>query len=153
MRMQRLMFFSFTLLCFITLFSLVFAQGNQLEVSKFVAIDVACADGNIVLSDQPLIAGRSELVVFQGAGDPYFIVVASFFPTAYPEATFFVPGEGLDTPDGGFFVTHQGFGTGDLMGAKIFLVATPAEELDDLPCEPVGPVAKLEGVILHQATP
>lgn len=150
MRVQRLLLMSFTLLLTMMLSSVL---AQEIMVTPFEAIDVTCPEGGIVLSDNPMVAGRGEVVVYQGAGDPYFLVVSTWHPTAYPDSTFVVPGEGLDTPDGGFFVVHSGFGTGDLMGARIFYVVEPAVDMDDLPCEPVGPVVRIEGVIQHPMTP
>lgn len=127
---------------------------ENLEVTSFEAINVAYPDGGVVLSDEPLMAGRSEISgVSQALGSKRFVSVVTFYPNAYPDSTFVAPGEGLDTPDGGFFVIHDGFGTGKLNGARIFLSAKVVEGVDDLPCEAVGPVVKLEGVILHQAIP
>ncbi|MEM7129463.1 MAG: hypothetical protein AAF702_24230, partial [Chloroflexota bacterium] len=83
-------------------------------------------------------------------GEMHFSVNATFFPTAFPDAHWVVPGEGFDMPDGGFVVMHRGDGVGALEGSRIVLTATPAEGIDELPCEPVGPVVKLEGVILSE---
>ncbi len=123
-------------------------DGSSQNAMKFEAIDVACPDGNIVLSESPLLAGRSELEVAQTAGEPYFTVNVTFRPTAYPGATWAAPGQGFDTADGKFILFHSGGGTGNLEGSRIIMIATPAEDVDKLPCEPVGPVARLQGVIL-----
>ncbi|NJN84858.1 MAG: hypothetical protein HC802_22940 [Caldilineaceae bacterium] len=114
----------------------------------FEAIDVACADGNVVLSDSPFMAGASEVEVSVEEGEPIFSVHAVFHPDAYPDSSWILPGEGVDTADGGFIVYHSGDGTGAFKGSRIVLVVTPANEVGDLPCEPVGPVVSLDGVIL-----
>ncbi len=123
-------------------------EDSPQNAVAFTAIDVACPDGNIVLSDSPLIAGSSELEVTQEAGDPYFRMNVTFHPAAYPGATWYAPGQGFETADGKFILFHSGDGTGELAGSRIVMLATPAEAVGELPCAPVGPAAKLEGVIL-----
>lgn len=116
----------------------------------FEAVDVACADGNIVISDSPFIAGTSAVELDQdfAADAKDFAAVATFMPAAYPDSTWVAPGWGVDSPDGNFFVYHSGEGTGVFADSRIVFHVTQAEAMDDLPCEPVGPVAKLEGVIM-----
>jgi hypothetical protein len=124
------------------------AESSGQNAVAFEAIDVACPDGNVVLSASPLIAGSSELAVTQEGGDPYFSIDVTMHPAAYPGATWHAPGQGFETADGKFLVFHRGDGTGALAGSRIVMLATPAEDGIELPCAPVGPVAKLEGVIL-----
>jgi hypothetical protein len=115
--------------------------------THFTAIDVACPGGNIVLSDEPLIAGPSTVVV-TFLDDKKFLVDAVYSPTAYPGSSWIAPGKGHETPTG-FIVHHSGTGTGAFEGAKIVFKVEPVAGPVDLPCEPVGPVVTLEGVIIH----
>ncbi|MEM7129459.1 MAG: hypothetical protein AAF702_24210 [Chloroflexota bacterium] len=125
-------------------------EATGQTATEFEAIDVACADGNILLSEEPLLAGRSQVEVNQEVGEEYFQVNALYSPTAYPDSTWVLPGEGFATPDGSFIVIHRGHGTGRLEGARMLFTASPAEDVpDDLPCEPVGPLVKLEGIVIH----
>ena len=118
-------------------------------VTRFEAIDVACPNGGVVLSDEPMMAGRSKVEAIQEPDEINFLVKSTVFPDAYPEATWVAPGEGVDLSDGGFVVLHRGQGTGDFDDATIEFFATLVEEEIDLPCEPVGPVVKLEGIIVQ----
>lgn len=124
------------------------AEANLQNAVEFEAIDVTCADGNVVISDSPFMAGTSTVDVTQEEGDPYFTVNSTIHPTAYPNATWTAPGQGFETPDDKWLVFHSGDGTGDLEGSRIYMIVTPAEDVSDLPCEPVGPVALLKGVII-----
>ncbi|MEZ4866589.1 MAG: hypothetical protein R3C14_35045 [Caldilineaceae bacterium] len=118
---------------------------------EFTAIDIACADGNIILSEEPMLAGTSKVAAIQRPDDQYFLVNATFLPTAYPESTWVTPGEGVDKPDGSFLVTHRAYGTGQLADHRMLFTVEPTV-VDDLPCEPVGPVVKLDGVIIQPPT-
>ncbi len=101
-----------------------------------------------MLSDEPMLAGRSEVEAIQDPEEITFAVNSMMYPDAYPNATWNAPGEGVDLSDGGFVVLHRGEGTGDFEGSTIQFFVTPMDEEIDLPCEPVGPVAKLEGTIV-----
>ena len=124
------------------------APTAESGIVEFEAIDVACAEGGVVLSDEPMLAGRSEVEAIQDPEEITFAVNSMMYPDAYPNATWNAPGEGVDLSDGGFVVLHRGEGTGDFEGSTIQFFVTPMEEEIDLPCEPVGPVAKLEGTIV-----
>jgi len=115
--------------------------------THFVAIDVPCPGGNVVLSDEPLIAGPSTVQV-TFLDEKKFVVDAVYSPTAYPGSTWVAPGKGHVTPTG-FIVHHSGSGTGVFEGAKIVFKVEPVAGPVDLPCEPVGPVVTLEGVIVQ----
>jgi hypothetical protein len=125
--------------------------GSGITATEFTDLDVACPDGNVVISHEPMSAGRSEVEVIQGPDEPYFSVNVTQYPDAFPGASWVAPGQGVATPDGGFFVIHQGYGTGDFEGDRIFYAVSPVEGLADLPCAPDGPVVKSKGVIIRQA--
>jgi hypothetical protein len=125
------------------------AAGGNGVATQFEAVDYACASGNIVVSDEPLIAGTSVLNdAIQEPGEKTFLLDVTLFPAAYPGSTWDAPGHGVDTPDGGYIVHHRGSGTGALEGGKIVFKATPAEDLQDSPCETLLFAAKLKGVII-----
>ena len=86
-------------------------------VIEFEAIDVACAEGGVVLSNEPLIAGRSVAEAIEEPDEINFLVESTFFPDSYPDASRVAPGEGVDLSDGGLVVLHRGHGTGDFEGA------------------------------------
>ncbi|MEZ4861158.1 MAG: hypothetical protein R3C14_07625 [Caldilineaceae bacterium] len=134
---------------------MIIPEGTSIDVgetgmpaTRFEAIDIACADGGVVLSAEPMVAGRSEVSATQEPDDPFFLINSRMFPTAYPDGSWEAPGAGFDKPDGTFMVLHQGHGVGELEGSRI-LFTVVSTEADDLPCEPVGPVVKLAGVIIH----
>jgi hypothetical protein len=43
---------------------------------------------------------------------------------------------------------HKGEGTGVFAGQKIILQASVVDDPADLPCTPLGPTVKLEGIII-----
>lgn len=125
-------------------------SDNTIRVTEFVAHDVACADGNTMLSEEPLIAGLSEVEILQEVGENSFRVNSAITPASYSDGTWVSPGEGFAMPDGGFIVMHRGSGTGQLEGGKtIFTARSTDEALGELPCEPIGPLVRLEGVIIQ----
>lgn len=159
MDMQRHKLFYSLVVAFGVLLALVLAVGSvaargQGAATRFEAIDVACGtfdgDGDlnfagVTLSDEPRIAGRSEVeITFVGQ---QVLVDATFFPDAF-DGTWIAPGHSTDTPAP---AVHKGYGTGELAGQKIMLTARviDAAEVDTLPCTPVGPVVKLAGTIFE----
>jgi hypothetical protein len=123
-------------------------DAPQVSAREFVDYDISCPDGNVIISDEPLSIGRSEVEVIPDPDHNYLTVNVTVFPDAYPESTWIVPGHGVGTSDGGFLVIHRGSGTGELQNGKALYIATPADDLEDLPCEPDGPVVKSEGVYI-----
>ena len=47
---------------------------------EFEAIDVACAEGGVVLSDEPMIAGRSVVEAIQAPDEINFLVEIHVLP-------------------------------------------------------------------------
>ena len=130
------------------------AEGNG-AATHFEAIDVACAtfEGNgelnfagIVLSDDPRIAGTSEIeITFV---DQQVFVNATFFPAAF-DGAWIVPGHSTDTP--GAPVVHHGYGVGELAGQTIVFRAAPQPDLvlDNPPCDdPMFVPVKSVGTII-----
>jgi hypothetical protein len=113
---------------------------------QFEAIDFACASGHIVMSVEPLVAGTS-LVEVTAIDEKKFLVNATFFPTAFPESTWEVPGRGHFLPNG-FVVHHRGVGTGELEGGMITFKVTPVDVAPPPGCDLDGPVVLLDGVIV-----
>ena len=125
----------------------VFADRPD-TVTQFEAVSVACPQGEVLVTDEPLPLFKGTAIVNATITDKGEIFVdAVNFPTAYPGSSWIAPGQGRFTPTG-FFVNHHGYGTGDLEGGKIQYRAIPLDEPVELPCEPVGPVVKLTGVII-----
>ncbi len=130
------------------------AEGGGV-VTAFEAIDVACevveGDGDVnfaglLLSDDERIAGESLIeVTFKDNGQ--VLVEATYSPEAV-DGTWVAPGQGQETPNG-LVVRHHGYGTGDLAGARIVFTVPEFVDLADPPCTPVGPVARLTGIIIE----
>lgn len=127
------------------------ADTQPVSGIAFEAIDVACRDGNIVLSDSPYLAGTSTVDITQADDAQDFDVLAIFSPEAYPDSSWVVPGRGIETPDGIAEVYHRGEGTGDFAGSRIAFFVTTDVDPASLPCDPVGPVVKLEGAIISDS--
>lgn len=123
-------------------------DAPQVSAIEFVDYDVSCPDGNVVISDEPIGTGRSEVDVLPDPDHNYLTVNVTVFPDAYPDATWVAPGHGVGTADGGFLIIHKGHGTGKFQDGKALWFVTPADDLEDLPCEPDGPVVKSEGVYI-----
>lgn len=112
----------------------------------FEAVSIACPDGEVNLSNEPLFEGPGITDVTVTEAEEIFVDTVTF-PTRFPGSSWISPGQGRVTPTG-FSVTHFGYGTGDFSGAQIAYVVSPLDEPVGLPCDPVGPTVKLEGVIV-----
>ena len=142
--MRRKMLLGLAVLLVVVSTSTVYAQNAAIQ---FEAIDFACDGGNIILSEEPLIAGESIVTVTNVIKKTFF-VDATFFPTAFPGSTWVLPGRGQELPNDDFVVHHQGVGTGELEGGKIKLKVTPVDDAPPPGCNLVGPVVLLDGVII-----
>lgn len=148
-------------------------KGND-RLAQFTAIDTSCelvsegtttvdAEGvthvegeiykGIVISDNPLMAGTSYIVVDSVIKPDSNIirlwVTAFFYPDAV-QGTWIAPGQGQVSPEA-LLVRHSGRGTRDLRKALIkFHVRFADVDPASLPCEPVIPPAALKGVIIDK---
>jgi hypothetical protein len=158
MNTQRHKLFYSLLVAFSALLLLVLTVGSVAArregvATHFKAIDVACetfeGDGDLnfkgmVLSEDERIAGTS-FVEISFVGNRVLVNV-TLVPDAF-DGTWIAPGHSTLAPKAP--VIHKGSGTGVFEGQKIMLKARALDdELDNLPCEPVGPVVELTGTII-----
>ena len=141
--MRRKMSLYLAVLLLVVGTSTVYAQNSAIQ---FEAFDFACETGNIILSEEPLIAGTS-VVVPTFIDDRRFLVDATDFPTVFPGSTWVAPGHGQLLPNG-FVAHHAGFGTGELEGGMIKYKVTPTDVAPPPDCNLVGPAVLLDGVII-----
>lgn len=157
MNIQRHKLFYSLLVVFGGLFLLILTVGSAAArregvATHFKAVDVACetfeGDGDlsfkgVVLSEDERIGGTSFVEIsFVGKR---ILVDYTLIPEAF-DGTWIAPGHSTDTPAP---VAHKGSGTDVFEGQKIIFQARIIDEFEGLPCEPVGPVVELTGIIIE----